>query len=96
MAGTGAAGGGWGRRGRGVASPGEKSEMVPRPPHQTKKPVARMMDAFANDPAEPGTSLLLLSSSFSYFIFTFLDRHKSENLWVIRPLYRPLGPAYRT
>ena len=33
-----------------------------------------MMDAFMNDPTEPRTSLLLLPSSFSYFIFTFLDR----------------------
>lgn len=56
-----------------------------------------------NDPTEPRTSLLLPPSSFSYFIFTFLDRRKSANLWVIRPLcrvdphrvYRGLG-AYRT
>lgn len=41
---------------------------------QTKKPVTPMMDAFMNDPTEPRTSLLLLPSSFSYFIFTFLDR----------------------
>lgn len=47
-----------------------------------------MMDAFMNDPTEPRTSLLLPPSSFSYFIFTFLDRRKSANLWVIRPLCR--------
>lgn len=41
-----------------------------------------------NDPTEPRTSLLLPPSSFSYFIFTFLDRRKSANLWVIRPLCR--------
>lgn len=74
-----------GKRGRGR---GERAKWLSTAATRQRSPSSRMMDAFMNDPTESRTSLLLPPSSFSYFIFTFLDRRKSANLWVIRPLCR--------
>jgi len=67
---------------------GERAKWLSTAATRQRSPSSTMMDAFMNDPTEPRTSLLLPPSSFSYFIFTFLDRRKSANLWVIRPLCR--------
>lgn len=66
----------------------ERAKWLSTAATRQRSPSSTMMDAFMNDPTEPRTSLLLPPSSFSYFIFTFLDRRKSANLWVIRPLCR--------
>lgn len=74
------------RKGEGGQREGERLKWFSTAVARQRSLSRSMMDAFMNDPTEPRTSNLLPLSSFSYFIFTFLDRCKSTNLWVIRPL----------